>query len=59
MTKSREDVLGVLFGLLKDAAVDERVDLSPEKASETTLGSFNWIVSTRLFWPWVWKMLSI
>jgi acyl carrier protein len=39
MTKSREDVLGVLFGLLKDAAVDERVDLSPENASETTLGS--------------------
>lgn len=37
MTRSRDQVLDVLYGLLKDAAVDERVDLRPEMAKETTL----------------------
>ena len=39
MTRSREQVLDVLYGLLKDAAVDERVDLRPEMAGVTTLES--------------------
>jgi len=39
MTRSHEDVLEVLYGLLKDAAVDERVELRPELATETTLES--------------------
>jgi acyl carrier protein len=39
MAKSREDVLEVLYGLLKEATADQPVDLSPEKASETTLES--------------------
>jgi acyl carrier protein len=37
MTKSREQVLEVLYGLLKEATVDQRVDLNPEMAAETTL----------------------
>jgi acyl carrier protein len=39
MTRSREQVLDVLYGLLKDAAVDQRVDLRPEMARVTTLES--------------------
>jgi acyl carrier protein len=39
MTKSREHVLEVLYGLLKEATVDQRVDLRPEMATETTLES--------------------
>ena len=37
--RSREQVLDVLYGLLKEAAVDQRVDLRPEMAKETTLES--------------------
>jgi acyl carrier protein len=39
MTRSREHVLDILYGLLKEAAVDQSVDLRPEKAAETTLES--------------------
>jgi acyl carrier protein len=39
MTRSRDHVLEVLYGLLKDAAVDQRVDLRPEMARVTTLES--------------------
>ena len=39
MTRSHEDVLEVLYGLLKEAAVDERVELRPELATKTTLES--------------------
>jgi acyl carrier protein len=39
MIESREQVFDVLYGLLKEAAVDERVDLRPEMASVTTLES--------------------
>jgi len=39
MTRSHEHVLEVLYGLLKEAAVDERVELRPELATETTLES--------------------
>jgi acyl carrier protein len=39
MTRSREQVLDTLYGLLKEAAVDERIDLRREAAAETTLES--------------------
>jgi acyl carrier protein len=39
MTRTREHVLDILYGLLKEAAVDQSVDLRPEKAAETTLES--------------------
>jgi hypothetical protein len=32
MARSREQVLDILYGLLKEAAVGERVDLRPELA---------------------------
>jgi acyl carrier protein len=41
MTRSREDVLEVLYGLLKEATVDQRVNLKPEMAGETTLESLH------------------
>jgi len=39
MTRARDHVLEVLYGLLKEAAVDQRVDLRPETARVTTLES--------------------
>jgi hypothetical protein len=39
MTKSREYVLDILYRQLKELAVDERVELAPERAAETTLES--------------------
>ena len=39
MTRSREYVLDVIYKQLKELAVDERVELAPERAAETTLES--------------------
>jgi acyl carrier protein len=39
MTKSREYVLDIFYRQLKELAVDERVELAPERAAETTLES--------------------
>ena len=39
MIKTREHVLDVFYKQLRELAVDERVELLPERAAETTLDS--------------------
>lgn len=39
MNRSREEVLEVLYRLLKEASVDQSVDLMPESVAKTTLES--------------------